>query len=253
VPQAIRTLVLDETGSTNREAMARAAAGQAGPLWIMARRQTAGRGRSGRSWASEPGNLYATLLVQLSCPPAAIAQLSLLAGVATYDAIVEAAMGTPPDGMRLKWPNDVLIGNAKCAGILAESIIGSDSVTAVVGIGINLAWHPDDLGREATHLALHGVITAPETMLERLSGAMQRRLEQWDGGAGFPALRGAWLERAGRLGEPCTVDMGTERIAGAFAGIDESGALLVVDHAGRRRTVTFGDVSLMPAGAEGQS
>jgi BirA family biotin operon repressor/biotin-[acetyl-CoA-carboxylase] ligase len=253
LPQAVRTVVLEETGSTNREAMARAVAGETGPLWIMARRQTAGRGRSGRSWASEPGNLYATLLVRLACPPAVIAQLSLVAGVATYDAIAAVAMGRTPDSLRLKWPNDVLIGNAKCAGILAESIIGSESVTAVIGIGINLAWHPGDLGREATHLAMHGVSVAPEQMLEILSARMQHRLREWDGGAGFAALRAAWLERAGRLGEPCTVDMGTERIAGAFAGIDESGALLVVDAAGRQRTVTFGDVSLMAAGAEGQS
>lgn len=253
MPQAIRTVVLEETGSTNREAMARAAAGESGPLWIMARRQTAGRGRSGRSWASAPGNLYATLLMRFTCAPADIAQLSLVTGVAVYDALEEAAAGRSPQGLRLKWPNDVLIGKAKCAGILAESIIGSDTVTAVIGVGINLAWHPGDLGREATHLALHGVSIAPEPMLEKLSGAMQRRLAEWDDGRGFATLRSAWLERAGALGESCSVDTGTERIAGAFAGVDESGALLVIDHAGSRRTVTFGDVSLLPAGAEGKS
>ena len=201
MPQAIRTVVLEETGSTNREAMARAAAGESGPLWIMARRQTAGRGRSGRSWASEPGNLYATLLMRFTCAPADIAQLSLVTGVAAYDAIEEAGAGRLPQGLRLKWPNDVLIGNAKCVGILAESIIGSEAVTAVIGVGINLAWHPGDLGREATHLALHGVRIAPERMLEELSGAMQRRLAEWDDGRGFAALRSAWLERAGAAGE----------------------------------------------------
>lgn len=252
MPQTIRTVVLDETSSTNREAMARAAAGETGPLWIAARRQTSGRGRAGRSWASEPGNLYATLLVQLACPPAAIGQLSLVAGVAAYDAI-EAAAGRPPAGLRLKWPNDVLIGSAKCAGILAESIIGREVVTVAIGIGINLAWHPVDLAREATHLALHGVAATPEVMLGHLSQAMQRRLAEWENGAGLPALRQAWLERAGKPGEPCSVDTGTERIAGAFAGVDESGALLVMDEAGRRRKVTFGDVSLLPAGVEGKA
>ena len=251
--QRVRTIVLDETGSTNRESMARAAAGESGPLWIMARRQTAGRGRSGRSWASEPGNLYATLLVRLACPPAAIAQLSLVAGVATYDAIAEAAAARAPAGLRLKWPNDVLIGNAKCAGILAESIIGSDAATLAIGVGINLSWHPDNLGREATHLALHGVATTPDAMLEDLSRTMQERLAEWGNGVGFASLRQAWLERGGQLGEPCAVDTGTERIAGAFAGLDESGALLIKDGAGRQRIVTFGDVSLLPVDAEGKS
>lgn len=248
MPQTIRTLVLDETGSTNREALARAAEGETGPLWIMARRQTAGRGRSGRSWVSERGNLYATLLTRLSCPPPAIAQISLVTGVAVHDAVVDAAGRVPP-GLRLKWPNDVLVGQAKCAGILAESVLGQNTATVAIGVGINLAWHPGDLGREATHLAAHGIDISPDTMLELLAAAMDRRLTQWNGGAGFAATRAAWLERAGPAGEACSVNMGAEAIAGAFAGLDEGGALLIDDEAGRRRVVTFGDVSL-PARAE---
>lgn len=243
MPQTIRTLVLDETGSTNREALARAAEGETGPLWIMARRQTAGRGRSGRSWASERGNLYATLLTRIACPAAAVAQVSLVAGVAVHDAIA-AAGGRVPPGLRLKWPNDVLIGRAKCAGILAESVLGQNAATVAVGVGINLAWHPGDLDREATHLAAHGIDVSPEAMLELLAAAMDRRMTQWSGGAGFAATRAAWLERAGSAGEACSVNMGGEVIAGAFAGLDDSGALLVDDDTGSRRTVTFGDVSL---------
>jgi BirA family transcriptional regulator, biotin operon repressor / biotin---[acetyl-CoA-carboxylase] ligase len=248
LPQTIRTLVLDETGSTNREALARAAEGEAGPLWIMARRQTAGRGRSGRSWVSERGNLYATLLTRIACPPAAIAQISLVTGVAVHDAVVDAARRVPP-GLRLKWPNDVLIGRAKCAGILAESVLGQNTATVAIGVGINLAWHPGDLGREATHLAAHGIDVSPEAMLELLAAAMDGRLTEWDGGAEFAATRAAWLERAGPEGEACSVNMGAESIAGAYAGLDDSGALLIVDDTGRRRTVAFGDVSL-PAAAK---
>jgi len=248
LPQTIRTLVLDETGSTNREALARAAEGETGPLWIMARRQTAGRGRSGRSWVSERGNLYATLVTRMACPPAAVAQVSLVTGVAVHDAVAEAAGRVPP-GLRLKWPNDVLIGRAKCAGILAESVLGQNTVTVAIGVGINLAWHPGDLGREATHLAVHGIDISPDAMLGLLAATMDRRLTQWNGGAGFAATRAAWLERAGPAGEACSVNLGGEVIAGAFAGLDDSGALLIDDDAGRRRTVAFGDVSL-PAAAE---
>ena len=243
MPHTIPIAVLDEVDSTNRVALARAQAGEAGPLWIMATRQTAGRGRAGRAWASEPGNLYATLLTRLQCPPTAVPGLSLLAGVAVYDAIVAAA-GGPMPGLRLKWPNDVLVDEAKCAGILAESLMGRDAVTVAIGIGINLAWHPADLGREATHLAAHGLMALPREMLEAMSAATEQWLVRWGNGAGFAAVRAAWLERAGAMGEACTVNTGTERISGSFAGLDDIGSLLIADSTGTIRTVTFGDVTL---------
>jgi BirA family biotin operon repressor/biotin-[acetyl-CoA-carboxylase] ligase len=246
VSQPFRKVVLGEVGSTNVEALARAAQGERGPVWIVARRQTAGRGRSGRVWASEPGNLYASLLVELACPTAVVPQLSLLAGVATVDAVAEAA-GGHLSGLRLKWPNDVLVGQAKCAGILAESLAGNETVIAAIGIGINLAWHPLGLGRAVTSLAAHGLSLAPDAMLARLDGAMRRWLGMWDCGGGFARVREAWLERAGPIGEPCTANTGTEQIAGAFLGIDQSGSLLLGDQEGRRRTVSFGDVALAGA------
>jgi BirA family biotin operon repressor/biotin-[acetyl-CoA-carboxylase] ligase len=246
VAQPYRKLVLDQVGSTNREAFALAACGETAPLWIAARRQTAGRGRSGRPWASEPGNLHVSLLLDLACPPQAVPQLSLLAGVATVDAIRQASAGGPA-GLRLKWPNDVLIGQAKCAGILAESMVGQGTVTAVVGIGINLAWHPVDLGRAATHLAEHGPQVSVETMLGDLDKAIQQWLSVWHGGANFESVRRAWLDRAGLAGEPCTVDTGAERIAGTFVDLDPQGGLVVQNGEGRRRTVTFGDVALARA------
>lgn len=244
-----RSIVLDEVGSTNREAFQRAETGETGPLWIMARRQTAGRGRSGRQWSSEAGNLYASLLISLACPPAAVPQLSLLAGVAVIDAIVQAASGGAPAGLRLKWPNDVLIGQAKCAGILAESISGQAAVTAVIGIGLNLAWHPTDLGREATNLAEHGVRVEPEVMLDVLAGTMHHWLAAWNGGTGFAEVRQAWLDRAGAAGEHCSVNTGAEHVEGTFLGLDAGGALLMQDREGRQRTIAFGDVTLAAPGA----
>jgi BirA family biotin operon repressor/biotin-[acetyl-CoA-carboxylase] ligase len=248
LPRSFRSVVLDEVGSTNREALLRAEAGEGGPLWIMARRQTAGRGRAGRRWASEPGNLYASLLVRLPCPPIVVPQLSLVAGVAVVDAIREAS-AFPVQGLRLKWPNDVLIGQAKCAGILAESLSGPASVVAVIGIGLNLAWHPSDLGRAATNLSEHGVRIEPDEMLGALAEAMQRWLAAWDCGAGFPQVRTAWLDRAGGPGESCSVHTGAERIEGTFLGLDASGALLIEDCHGHRHSIAFGDVMLQVADA----
>ena len=252
MPPPFRSIILDEIDSTNREAFRRAEAGEAGPLWIMARRQTAGRGRSGRQWTSEPGNLYASLLVRLACSPAVIPQLSLLAGVAVVEAIGEAA-GSPPAGLRLKWPNDVLIGQAKCAGILAESISGHDAVIAVIGTGLNLAWHPTDLGRTATNLSEHGLQVSPDAMLGFLAAAAQHWLGVWASGQGFDHVRAAWLERAGPVGESCSVNTGAERIEGTFVGLDPGGALLMQDREGRRRSITFGDVMLATADAGGAS
>jgi BirA family transcriptional regulator, biotin operon repressor / biotin---[acetyl-CoA-carboxylase] ligase len=244
VAQSFRSLVIDQVGSTSREALALVDAGETGPLWIMARRQTAGRGRADRQWVSAPGNLHASLILSLSCPPTAVPQLSLLAGVATFDAIRQAAGGRPAS-LRLKWPNDILIGQAKCAGILAESVAGPQSTTAIIGIGIDLVWHPTAMHRAATDLAEHGCHIEPDAMLASLAEAMQRWVVVWDGGRDFHSIRRAWLERAGPIGEMCTVDTGRERLEGAFADLDADGALIISDSHGRRRTVTFGDVALM--------
>jgi BirA family transcriptional regulator, biotin operon repressor / biotin---[acetyl-CoA-carboxylase] ligase len=249
VPSTFASIILEEAGSTNTEAFKRAAAGEAGPLWIMARRQTQGRGRSGRPWASEPGNLYASLLQRLACPQAVVHQLSLLAGVAVVEAIAAASGTTRIAGLRLKWPNDVLIGKAKCAGILPESHSGGHAleVVVVIGIGINLASHPPGLGRAATDLAAHGVSVTPEAMLPILAQAIERWLGIWNGGHGFAAVRAAWLEHGGTVGESLTVDTGRERIAGTFLDLDAGGALLMRDTLGQERKLTFGDVTLAHA------
>jgi BirA family transcriptional regulator, biotin operon repressor / biotin---[acetyl-CoA-carboxylase] ligase len=253
VAETFRTIVLDEVGSTNTEAFARAKAGERGPLWIVARRQTQGRGRSGRHWTSVDGNLYASLLQTLSCSPAHLHQLSLVAGVAVIDAIAAAARERPTPGLRLKWPNDVLVSDAKCAGILAETQIGGrgTEVTAVIGIGINLASHPSDLRRATTDLAAHGVEVTPEAMLAALAPSLEGWLATWDVGKGFPGVRAAWLRRGGNLGESLSVDTGKERIAGTFVDLDADGALLMRDGQGAQRRVTFGDVTLAASSSTG--
>jgi BirA family biotin operon repressor/biotin-[acetyl-CoA-carboxylase] ligase len=252
VAQSSRSLILDSVGSTNREAFALAEAGETGPLWLMARRQTAGRGRADRQWVSVPGNLHASLLMPLDCPPGTLPQLSLVAGVAVVDGIRHATGGGPA-GLRLKWPNDVLIGHAKCAGILVETsrllqilppALHPGPGVAVIGVGIDLVAHPGNLGRAATDLAAHGCRVSPELVLGSLSEAMHNWLGLWDGGRNFPGVRQAWLDRAGPAGERVTVDIGRERIEGTFVDLDAEGALVILDRHGQRRTVTFGDVIL---------
>jgi len=240
MPGSYARIVLPEIDSTNAEAMRRARDGARGPLWIAANRQTAGRGRSGRVWISEPGNLHASLMLDLMCGAEAASRLSLVAGVAALDALGGLGDIEP----RLKWPNDILLGGAKMGGILIEtSAFGpARGLVAAIGIGLNLAHAPSD-PPNATSLRAHGIEIAPLAMLDRLARAMESWLAAWREGEGFPLVRQAWLDGAGPLGEPMSVNTGHGPETGRYAGIDADGALLMDGAAGRRR-FTFGDVTL---------
>ncbi len=247
LPSSYHLLHLAETDSTNAEAMRRALAGERGPLWVLADRQTAGRGRSGRTWVSSPGNLYASLLIETGCPVAKAGQLSLVAGVAAIDAIRGAGALGPGVGLRLKWPNDVLIGQAKAGGILVESSTTGEGRIAVIGVGLNLASAPPGLESSATNLAAHGVALSPREALCFLAGTMDAALKTWNEGEGFSAIRASWLARAGTIGEPLTVHVAEGSIEGRFAGLDEEGALVITLAGGGERRVTYGDVTLQGA------
>ena len=134
-------IIHDTLGSTNAEALARARAGERGPLWITAARQTAGRGRRGNVWTSEPGNLYASLLLTDAAPAAHLPELCFVVALAVRDAVGTAAPSLSPK-LRLKWPNDLLLDGAKLAGILIEAESVGGKTATVAGIGINCAHHP---------------------------------------------------------------------------------------------------------------
>lgn len=234
-----------EIASTNVEAMRLAAEGETGPVWIVADQQTAGKGRSGRAWVGGDGNLFASYLFETAAPIASAHQLSLVAGVAAFNAVANSGLGST-EGLRLKWPNDILIGTAKVGGILVESsgIPGRAGLTAVVGIGLNLKSHPDIPGRAVTNLAAHGVLLEPQRVLDALDHALADALRLWDASSGFPAIRTAWLARSGPIGERMTVHGAESPLAGTFAGLDVDGALLIDLEGGERRRCTYGDVTI---------
>lgn len=235
----VRHVSYETLGSTNAEALVRARAGERGPLWITARTQTAGRGRRGSSWVSEQGNLYATLLLTDPSPKDAAPQLSFVAALALHDAVADCVPQVGPM-LTLKWPNDLLLGGRKLAGILIEG--ESEPVFAVaVGIGVNCAQHPDDTRFPATDLNAAGAIVSPDRLLTALSAAMLRRLAQWRRGEGFAAIRTDWLKRAAGLGEQIEVRLPEKDLSGVFEGLDEAGRLLLVGPAGRT-AVTAGEV-----------
>ncbi len=233
----IRLVVLDTIGSTNSEALRLARGGERGPIWIVARRQTEGRGRRGRTWISEPGNLYASLLLTDAAPPDRAPGLSFVAALAVRDAIGDlapAGTGRP----LLKWPNDVLIGERKVAGILIE---GEGRVLAV-GIGVNCRHHPPSTAQPATALAAAGIAASPEDLLACLSAAMRRRLVQWNGGEGFATIREQWLACAAGLGQPVCVSTPDGMQEGVFENVDPNGMMVLRLPDGRRETVAAGDV-----------
>jgi BirA family transcriptional regulator, biotin operon repressor / biotin---[acetyl-CoA-carboxylase] ligase len=245
-PSRHRIVSLTETESTNADALRFALAGEALPLWVAAERQSAGRGRTGRTWSSGAGNLQASLAIACDAPLHTAGQLSLLAGIALIDALRAVSPLAPAIGLRLKWPNDLLIQGAKAGGILVETTTarGAPGYIAVIGFGVNVASCPQDLGRAVTSLAGCGIVTTPADVLDALADQCDAWLKIWDSGRNFGDVRNAWTERAGPVGEAITVNTSIGVVPATYRGIDASGALLAeVD--GRLQTITFGDVDLI--------
>ncbi|WP_134726521.1 biotin--[acetyl-CoA-carboxylase] ligase [Paracoccus luteus] len=236
-PDGVARHVLARTDSTNAEAL-RMAATVTGPAWIMARAQTAGRGRRGRAWQMPPGNFAATLLTRPAGGPAQAALLSFVAALALHDALGLAS--GPAARLAIKWPNDVLLNGGKVAGILLESTGSAAGLEAVaVGIGVNLAAAPDAALLEpgavppVSVLGETGHAVTPEDFLDLLAPAFARWQAQL-ATLGFAPLRAAWTARAARLGQTITARMGTASQTGRFDGIDDSGALILATAAGRQ-------------------
>ena len=231
----------DEIDSTNAEARRRAEAGEGGPVWITALSQNAGHGRRGRAWETGAGNLAATLLMLTERPPAEAAQISFVAALAVADM---ARIYLAADLIRLKWPNDVLVGGRKCSGILVESGRRADgALWLATGIGVNLAKAPVAAERPATCFADHAFAPppAPREALDHLAAAFAGWQGVWDA-QGFAPLAEAWTQRAHGLGGPCTARLGSETVEGVAEGLDMDGALRLRLADGAIRRITAGDV-----------
>jgi BirA family biotin operon repressor/biotin-[acetyl-CoA-carboxylase] ligase len=235
--------VVPETGSTNADLMARAAAGTlAGPVLLLALQQTAGRGRAGRSWLSKAGHsLTFSLAWRVDGPPQHLTGLPLAVGVAVADALAQLAVP-----VQLKWPNDVYKDGAKLAGILIESQAAADKSTwAVIGIGLNLLL-PEELeaqiGRDAASVPWLARMDRNALMAALLDSlALTLRRFESTGFAAFAArwnVLHAWAGREVRI-----LDQGQVQQQGVAAGVDDTGRLLL-DTAQGRIAISAGDVSL---------
>ncbi|MEZ5811544.1 MAG: biotin--[acetyl-CoA-carboxylase] ligase [Rhizobiaceae bacterium] len=237
-----RHLSLGDVGSTNSEAMRLAAEGDAGSLWVTAERQLRGRGRRGRPWVSEPGNLYASLLIVDPAPQAALMHLPLVAAVGVYDALKPSFLHAP-QALAVKWPNDILVDGHKINGILLESASLPDNRMAVViGCGVNCVHHPAQTSYPATNLAACGIDLPPPVLFPRLARAMAAALAMWKRGAGFHHIREKWLLAARGIGGRVTVNLGDGSVEGLFEDIDGDGYLRLRLDDGTRRKISAGDL-----------
>ena len=240
----------DQIGSTNAEAMTRARGGEGGPMWFVTSEQTAGRGRRQRAWIAPRGNLASSILEITDVAPAVAATLGFAAGLSLEAALqkvsVEAALrmgGSDALKFSLKWPNDVLAGRNKLAGILLEAeAVAGNRLAVVVGIGTNVVAAPEGTPTPATSLSALGVQIGAEELFAALSDAWVEFRGIWDDGRGFAEIRRLWLERAAGLGEKVAINTGSATLEGTFDTIDESGCLIVRTADGRRVPVAAGEV-----------
>jgi BirA family biotin operon repressor/biotin-[acetyl-CoA-carboxylase] ligase len=232
-----------ETGSTNGDLVARLAGGANVPenYWLVADRQTAGRGRQGRAWFDGTGNFMGSTVVHARIGDPALPSLALVAGLAAHSVL--SGMVPAPRRPELKWPNDVLVGGAKLSGILLESAGNG----VVVGIGVNLASAPEVRGRQTVALGEFGPAPDRDAFAHGLAAVFAAELDLWRS-AGLAALITRWTAAAHPIGTSLLVgEPGEEPLAGRFAGLDATGALILTLGDGTKRTIQAGEVRLAPA------
>jgi BirA family transcriptional regulator, biotin operon repressor / biotin---[acetyl-CoA-carboxylase] ligase len=231
---------LKTTASTMDDVRAAAMAGAAEGLVIRADQQTGGRGRRGRPWFSPAGNLYVSMLLRPAMDQAALGRFSFVASLALAAALPD---DIDRDRTRLKWPNDVLVDNAKIAGILLESCNTPQGMALIIGMGVNIAQHPTDAPYPTTSFAALGLGAShtPEKLLPRFLSAFEGYRQDLIAGNFLP-IRSAWLAQASGLGEAIVVRLPNQALDGRFMGIDESGCLLLQRPTGNLQRIASGEV-----------
>ncbi len=235
---------LSEIDSTNRYARQLAENGAGEGELVIAEAQTQGRGRLGRLWQSPPfANLYISLILRPRLPPAWAPQITLMAAVA----LVETVAPFIGQVVTIKWPNDILVGGKKLAGILTEAASGSGRIDYVIlGIGVNLNYRfaamPDELrGRAISIAEITGKSISRELFLRRLIQGLDRcygELEEF----GFAPLAPRWEAHFGLRGKHVRVEWLNQVVTGRAIGIDRDGALLIEDQQGACQRVIAGEV-----------
>lgn len=224
--------------------MEAARSGDSGKLWVAALEQTAGRGRRGRQWSSQFGNLAASVYVTLPSTVKEPGLLGFVAGV-SLAATLESAIsgGGQAAEIGLKWPNDVLANGEKLVGILLEAErTSAGDLAVVVGMGVNVTAAPEGLPYPATSLAALGAEITAQDVFEGLSARFAQNFALWDFGRGSADIMARWRLYAAGLGGPIGVLLDGREIEGRFETVDEQGRLIVRTESGALERITAGDV-----------
>ncbi len=234
-------------GSTNTEALRSAREGAAEGVCVMARSQTAGRGRHGRTWSSKKdAGLYFSIILRPNLPVRSLPLLTLMSGVAAHDMLREYDL--VPD---IKWVNDVLVDEKKISGILAETAETRQGIAVVVGVGINLTSgnFPPEIKDTATSIEeLSGVKVSPDDAARTLTKYISRFYGVLTARDGSEAIIDEWRTRSSYYaGKPVRVVTGSETIIGKTAGLEPNGALRVLRSDGEITVVQAGDVERLRA------
>lgn len=232
----------DEIDSTNEEARRRVAAGNFSSCWIVARQQSAGRGRLGRSWKSPSGNLFATAYFQYQGSLQDASKIPFVSALAVSDVFYTFA---PEKKVKLKWPNDVRFQGAKLCGILVEAGLNNNHCWIAAGMGLNIAQAPENTGQPVACLSGlrgDGAVTA-DMAFQALRSAFADRMHQFQ--QGFQSVREDWLKRAEGLGETASIKRGNETLIGVFDGLGPDGEFMLRLPDGALQPITAGEVELV--------
>lgn len=228
---------LKATGSTNSHAANMARGGCPEGTLVWAHEQTAGKGRQGNTWTSFPGNLYMSMVFRPETDAMTAAQLSFVAALSLAETLSDIL--PPTAAVAVKWPNDILVGGGKIAGILLESESGGAAKAewTIAGIGVNIAGAPEG----AASLKDFGVEVEAGRVLELLWNRLSLTYNVWRL-SGFEPVREGWLRYAAHIGQQINVRMPGETFAGKFLGIDHQGVLEVEAQDGNIRRISSGEV-----------
>lgn len=229
-------------GSTNDEAKTLLIGGAAEGTVVRAARQTAGRGRRGRQWISEVGNLYFSIILCPQCPLSQASQLSFVMTLAVGNTIISFL--TKPELLSYKWPNDLLLQKEKVAGILIETESQGGQLVegCVVGIGLNLNSVPDHPAYPVTALNNHSAVTLDrDIVFSDLLAQIKIQYQIWQK-EGFAPIREAWIERAHGLGQEMVITVGRDEVHGQFQGLSQEGALLLKKETGVVHTLMSAEI-----------
>jgi BirA family biotin operon repressor/biotin-[acetyl-CoA-carboxylase] ligase len=248
MPHGVGAHFFESCDSTNSMATRYARRGDAGPVWIVAGSQTAGRGRKGRQWASTNGNLFTSLMFR---PALSLPQLSALPYVVALgirDAFV--AVGCKTVNVKCKWPNDVLLNGKKAAGVLIESSAKGNGQLdhLTIGIGVNLEGSPSNAIFPATSCFEEtGKLYTPREFLVALAATMKSRIDSWDV-KNFSEIKSEWLANAWGMGSTRRVNTAADCFDAELVTLDDEGGLIVRLENGDKRTIVTADI--FPAGTD---